>query len=72
MSRVTNLKRVMEGELASGESFDIGLLCSFSIPIITICALIVLMIFVGLLNIVFWWMPFLRICLPIALPGKRS
>ena len=40
------------------------MLCSFSIPIITICALIVLMIFVALLNIIFWWMPFLKICLP--------
>ena len=48
------------------------MICSFSIPIITICALIVLMIFVSLLNIVFWWLPFFRICLPILLPGKRT
>ncbi len=37
---------------------------SFSIPIITLCAMIVLMIFLVLLNIVFWWLPFLRICVP--------
>ena len=72
MSRVTDLKKTMDGELGAGESLDLGMLCSFSIPIITICALIVLLIFVGLLNLVFWWMPFLRICLPIALPGKRA
>jgi hypothetical protein len=29
----------------------------------------VLMIFISLLNIVFWWMPFLRICFPVALSG---
>jgi hypothetical protein len=41
------------------------MICSFSIPIITLCALIVLMIFLSLLNIIFWWMPFLKICFPI-------
>ena len=29
------------------------------------CIEIVLMIFVSLLNIIFWWMPFLKICFPI-------
>jgi hypothetical protein len=72
MCRVTDLKKVMEKQLACGESFDIGLLCSFSIPIITIAALMCLMIIIGLLNIVFWWAPFLRICLPILAPGKRA
>jgi hypothetical protein len=42
-----------------------GMVCSFSIPIITICALILLMIIVKLLDIVFFWMPFFQICLPI-------
>jgi hypothetical protein len=72
MSRVTDLKRIMDGQLAAGDSFDIGLLCSFSIPIITIAALMALMIVISLLNIVFWWAPFLKICLPILAPGKRT
>jgi hypothetical protein len=42
-----------------------GLVCSFSIPIITICALILLIIFVKLLDMVFFWMPFFQICLPL-------
>ncbi len=42
-----------------------GLVCSFSIPIITICALILLIIFVKLLDIIFFWMPFFQICLPV-------
>jgi hypothetical protein len=70
MNRVTNLKDSLDGKFADGQNLDIGLLCSFSIPVITICALIVLMIFISLLNIVFWWMPFLRICFPIALESK--
>jgi hypothetical protein len=41
------------------------MICSLSIPIITLCAFIVLMIFLSLLNIVFWWMAFFKICLPI-------
>jgi hypothetical protein len=42
-----------------------GTVCSFSIPIITICALILLMIIIKLLDIVFFWMPFFQICLPL-------
>ena len=70
MNRVTSLKNALDGKFADGKSVDIGLICSFSLPVITICALIVLMIFISLLNIVFWWMPFLRICFPIALKAK--
>ena len=44
---------------------DGGMVCSFSIPIITIVALILLIIFVKLLDIVFFWMPFFQICLPL-------
>ena len=53
-----------DGTFGSSGEFDLGMICSFSIPIITICALIVLMIFLSLLNIVFWWMPFLKHLLP--------
>jgi hypothetical protein len=70
MNRVTDLNAALKGQFADGQPLDVGLLCSFSIPIITICALIVLMIFISLLNIVFWWMPFLRICFPISLKAK--
>lgn len=48
---------------SGGTSF--GMVCSFSIPIITICALILLIIFVKLLDIIFFWMPFFQICLPL-------
>ncbi|HEY6390738.1 MAG TPA: hypothetical protein VIX89_05650, partial [Bryobacteraceae bacterium] len=42
-----------------------GMVCSFSIPIITICALIMLIVIVKLLDIIFFWMPFFQICLPL-------
>lgn len=64
MNQVTNLKAAMDGNLTSGDSFGLGTVCMLSIPIITICALIILMIFINLLNFVFWWLPFFRICLP--------
>jgi hypothetical protein len=64
MSRVIDLEKTMDGEVAEGKNFTFGELCMFSIPIITLCALIVLMIFLSLLNIIFWWLPFLKICLP--------
>jgi len=65
------LNRVNPGMLKGGGLADAGaplgiaMICTFSIPIITICALIVLFIFLILLNIIFWWLPFIRICFPI-------
>jgi hypothetical protein len=47
-----------------------GMVCSMSIPIITICAMILLMIIVKLFDIIFFWMPFFRICFRI--PGLKA
>ena len=55
----------LDGDFGTGPKWKLGMICSLSIPIITICALILLMIIVQLLNIVFWWLPFFKICLPI-------
>ena len=52
-----------EGEPPSGTP-SLQWICSFSIPIITICAFIVLMIFLTLFDIIFRWMLFIRICIP--------
>ena len=65
MSRVKGLQNLMNGDVGDPDGFGLGMICSFSIPIITICALIVLFIFVLLLNIVFFWLPFLKICFPL-------
>jgi hypothetical protein len=63
------MQGLLDGNEGSG-GFDLGVICSFSIPIITICALILLIIIVQLLNIVFWWLPLFRICLPIPVKAK--
>jgi hypothetical protein len=65
MSRVKGMKELMDGEVGSPTGLDISVICSLSIPIITICALIVLMLMVSLLNIIFWWLPFFRVCFPV-------
>lgn len=53
-------------EIEKGDmNLDIGWICGFSIPLITLCAFIVLSIFLSLLNIIFWWLPFIKICIPI-------
>ena len=44
--------------------FGLTWICGFNIPIITICAFLVLNIFLSLFNIVFGWMFFMKICLP--------
>lgn len=60
------------GPCKSGET-NIGMICSLSIPIITICALILLMIIVSLLDIIFRWLPYFVMCFPIpGLKGKKE
>jgi hypothetical protein len=60
----------VQGQDSAGGGMGLGLmwLCSFNIPIITICAFIVLNIFLGLFNIFFQWMLFIKICIPIPVP----
>ena len=72
MSRIEGIKLgdLDDGSIGNEGGFDLGMICSLSIPIITICALILLMIIVFLLNIVFWWIPFFRICLPLRLKAR--
>jgi len=64
VGRIKGLTELQNNDLDT-PSLDIGMICSFSIPIITIVAFILLMIFVQLLNIIFWWLPFFKICFPV-------
>lgn len=53
-----------EADLTEGGG-SFAMICSFSFQIIFIVAFMLLMIFVVLLNLVFWWLPFFKICLPV-------
>ena len=55
------------GPCAEGGGLQVGMICSLSIPIITLCALLLLMIIVSLLDFIFRWIPYFLICFP--LPG---
>jgi hypothetical protein len=59
-----------KGPCKQSNGLEIGMICSLSIPIITICALLLLMIIVSLLDIIFRWIPFFLICFP--LPGIKA
>jgi hypothetical protein len=50
---------------------EIQWLCSFNIPIITLCAYLVLNIFLMLFNLVFWWIFIIKICIPIPKPKPK-
>lgn len=50
-----------------------GMFCSLSIPIVTICAFILLTIMVTLFDLFFRWLPLFFLCLPIpGLTGKNK
>jgi len=53
------------GACTDDGGLEIGMICSLSIPIITICALLLLMIIVNLLDIIFRWVPFFFFCFPL-------
>lgn len=65
-----DMKKLATGDGSAPSSLGIGWICSFSIPIITICAFIVLNIFLSLFDIVFFWKAFVKICIPY--PKKNS
>jgi hypothetical protein len=63
-------KNLLEGNAKPGDEGGVDWLCGFNIPIITLCAFIILFIFLTLLNIIFWWLPFIRICIPLPRKAK--
>lgn len=69
---IANLLKGDPEKLAKGEGSTegpgIAWLCSFSIPFITLCAFIVLNIFLSLFDLIFRWMMFIKICIPIPKP----
>jgi hypothetical protein len=59
-------QKVLDGDKPNPEQpFELAFICSFSIQIIFIVAFMLLLIFVFVLNIIFSWIIFFRICLPI-------
>jgi hypothetical protein len=58
-------KKFIDSEASDGGDGGIDWVCGFNIPIITLVAFIVLYIFLTLLNIIFFWLPFVKICFPV-------
>ena len=56
----------------AGANLSIAFICSFSISITFLVAIIVMFIFLILFNIIFWWLPFIRICFPIPTNTKTG
>jgi hypothetical protein len=66
-----SLSGLMSGG-GGGNGLSLSWICGFNIPLITICAFFVLNIFLSLLNIVFFWLPFIKICIPFPMPSSSS
>jgi hypothetical protein len=73
---IANLLKGDAKDLSEGKGStsgpNIAWICSFSIPYITICAFIVLNIFLTLFDIIFRWMMYIKICIPIPLPPSSD
>ncbi len=66
-NKIANIagKEILDGQKPAEGNFDLGHICSFALPIITLCAFILLLVIAVILNLVFWWLPFLKICFPV-------
>ncbi len=62
-------KDMLDGKGKTDSSLTLGWICGFNIPIITICAFIVLNIFLSLFDLIFQWMFYVKICIPF--PKKK-
>jgi len=63
-------KDLMEGKGSVGGP-GLSWICGFNIPVITICAFIVLNIFLTLLHLVFGWLFFIKVCIPFPKIGNK-
>jgi hypothetical protein len=64
-------KDLLEGKANMG-TLGITWICGFNIPVITICAFIVLNIFLTLFNLIFGWLFFIKICVPFPKMGNKA
>lgn len=63
-------KDLMDGKGKVG-TLGLSWICGFNIPVITICAFIVLNIFLTLFNLVFGWLFFIKVCIPFPKFGNK-
>jgi hypothetical protein len=68
----TTLSGLSSGAGSSGGGVQLDWICGFNIPLITICAFFVLNIFLTLLNLVFFWLPIIKICIPFPMPTPAN
>jgi hypothetical protein len=66
----TTLSGLMKGAGSGGGGVSFNWICGFNIPLITICAFFVLNIFLILLNLCFFWLPIIKICIPFPYPSE--
>lgn len=59
------LKDIMDGKKPAGGGIELDWICGFNIPIITLCAFIVLNIFLSLFDLFLMWMIKIKICIPV-------
>ena len=58
------------GPCGKDTGVNFGMICSLSIPIITIVAFILLIVIATLLDLIFGWLPYLILCFPV--PGLKG
>jgi hypothetical protein len=61
----------VNGKLGKDPGPELGMICSFSFQIFFVLSFMVAFVFLIVLNFVFWWMAFIKICFPIPVPRSK-
>jgi hypothetical protein len=56
--------------LGSDPGVELGMICGFSIQVMWVLSFIVMFLFAIAFNLIFWWLPFLKICFPVPVPSQ--
>jgi hypothetical protein len=64
-------KLLQGGALGADPGLQLGMICSYSFQIFLVLSFMVAFIFLLLLNIIFWWLPFIKICFPVPVPASQ-
>lgn len=70
--RKNDPKELMKGNAKKGDGGAIAWICGFNISIVFMIAFIIMFMFAIMFNIVFFWMAYIKICIPVPASFKKN
>ena len=65
-------KLLQGGGLGGDPGLELGMICAYSFQIFLVLSFMVAFMFLIVFNIIFWWLPFIKICFPVPVPTSST